>query len=138
MLSPYTVFRPSGLRPIVSLSLPDYPSGKRRFPFFALYDDEGKPLAWIRAQSGIDRRAGVYFLHDERAGKLYVGSSIAATREANVRRTMVRHFQEWHRPQYSQYVTRFRGRGSRMHQQQDTEGGVLFDRQTTSACVLQI
>lgn len=80
--------------------LPNWPHPEKsaKFAFYRPVDKKtGKPLAWMRAGSAIDRRSGVYFILDLEGDSIYVGSSTGTSQQGNIRRTIARHYQDWER-----------------------------------------
>lgn len=110
------------------IKLPNYPKGRiAGFPFWRPLSRSGKLMGWLRAGSPIDRQPGVYFLFDVEGDRLYIGSSAASNRQANVRRTLIRHFQTWERRK-----AYYSGAGGA------TAGGVVVPRRDALVCVIPI
>lgn len=129
-------------KPDVVKRLPSFPSGRMAlFPFYRPVTAIGEPQPFMRAGSPIDSESGVYFIWNSKIRKMYIGSSIGTSKQGNVRRTLVRHWQSWKRRKpLSQYVTKFSGKGSRMPSpEQDRDlGGIVVPRFDIFVCVLLV
>ena len=109
-------------------AVPLYPNPSRlhSIPFYSPVEPNRELRPFMRAGSPIDRQPGVYLIFDRERRAYYVGSSVGKSRQGNVRRTILRHWQQWRRPKpLSQYVTKFR-HNAPLRPQDD--GGITMDR----------
>lgn len=129
-------FAPPDVQPVTRLRVATYPSGKNEYiDMYKPTKEDGSLSEFMRAGSGIDQKSGVYVIYEPRTGYRYIGSSVGTSKQANVRRTLARHWQSWDRRKaLSEYVTKFRG-DAPMGRAQREKGGVTFDRREVVVAV---
>jgi hypothetical protein len=126
------------------LRLPAFPTGRPHpYPFWRPTirsgPSAGRPRPFMRAGGPLDLKSGVYLIYDGRDRVIYVGSSWGTSKQGNLRRTMARHWQSWHREELSPYVTKLRGRGLPVIKSPSaTRGGVTFARRDIFVCAIPL
>lgn len=124
-----SLFSPPEVQPVTRLRVATYPAGKNEYiDMYPPTKSDGSLSDFMKAGSGIDQKSGVYVIYEPKTGYRYIGSSVGTSKQANVRRTLARHWQSWDRKKkLSEYVTKFKGNAP-MGRAQIDKGGVTFDR----------